>query len=64
MFGMEKKVKLNKRNQITIPIEIRREYGLERGDKIIFEKADDEFVLRFVKKPTADSVKPRFDHNR
>ncbi len=47
---METRVKLSKRNQITLPMWIRREYGLEKGDKVTFEKSDGEFVIRFIKK--------------
>ena len=35
------------KNQITIPREVRNELGLQRGDRVTFEKANDgRFVLR------------------
>jgi AbrB family looped-hinge helix DNA binding protein len=61
---MKTEVKLNKRNQVTIPIQIRRKYRLEGGDKIVFEKSGNGFILRFEKKMAAESVNLRVDRDK
>lgn len=37
---------LTSKGQITIPVEVRQRLGLKRGDRVIFEVADHEVILR------------------
>lgn len=44
---MAKKVtKMQERGQVTVPVEFRKELGLEKGDLIAFEKVDQGLLLR------------------
>ncbi len=41
-----KVAKLSSKGQIVLPAELRKEFHLSRGDKLIVEKKDDEIVLK------------------
>jgi AbrB family looped-hinge helix DNA binding protein len=45
---MEYMVKITRRGQATVPVEIRRKYGIEEGDEVVFEDRDGEIVMRVV----------------
>ncbi len=38
--------KLSSKGQIVIPAELREEFHLSKGDKLLVEKRDDEIVLK------------------
>jgi len=42
------------KGQITLPVDLRVEYGLEAGDKIFGERTDEGYVLRRPKKGLLD----------
>ena len=42
------------KGQITLPVELRMEYGLEAGDKILGEKTSEGYVLKRPKKGLLD----------
>ena len=46
--------KVGKRGQITLPREIRLEFGIEEGDKVVFYRRCGEIVLEPVKKTLLD----------
>jgi AbrB family looped-hinge helix DNA binding protein len=37
---------LTKKGQVTIPLSIRKKYGLENGDKIFFEEGKNEIKIK------------------
>ncbi|MCO5217154.1 MAG: AbrB/MazE/SpoVT family DNA-binding domain-containing protein [Thermomicrobiales bacterium] len=39
-------VKVGKQGRITLPIEVRRDLGLEEGDLVIFESRPEGLILR------------------
>ena len=41
---------MSQRGQITLPVSLRKEYGLQAGDKIFGEKTVDGYLLRGPKK--------------
>jgi AbrB family looped-hinge helix DNA binding protein len=41
---------LSQRGQVTLPVNLRTEYGLKAGDKIFIEKTNDGYLLRGPKK--------------
>lgn len=45
---MEYIVKITRRGQATIPIELREKYGVEEGDKVLFEDREGEIVIRVI----------------
>ena len=44
------------KGQITLPMELRTEYGIEAGDKIFAEKMDIGYVIKRPKKGLLDYV--------
>jgi AbrB family looped-hinge helix DNA binding protein len=42
------------KGQITLPIDLRIEYGLDAGDKIFGERTDEGYILRRPKKGLLD----------
>ena len=42
------------KGQITLPVDLRVEYGLEAGDKIFGEKTEEGYVLKRPKKGLLD----------
>ena len=42
------------KGQITLPVDLRVEYGLEAGDKIFGERTDEGYVLKRPKKGLLD----------
>ena len=42
------------KGQITLPVELRAEYGIQAGDKIFGEKTDEGYVLKRPKKNLLD----------
>lgn len=54
------KVRVGKNGRITIPIEIRRELGLQTGDVLILEMKDEKIIMR---KPTTEEL-TRMDEER
>jgi len=42
------KVTISEKGQISIPISLRRRYGLKKGDRLAVEEADDAIVLRLL----------------
>lgn len=45
---MEYIAKVTRRGQATIPIELRKKYGIEDGDKILFEDREGAIVVRVI----------------
>jgi AbrB family looped-hinge helix DNA binding protein len=45
---MEYMVRITRRGQATVPIEIRRKYGIEEGDEVVFEDRDGEIIIRVI----------------
>ena len=41
---------MSQRGQVTLPVELRAEYGLKAGDKIFVEKTKNGYLLRGPKK--------------
>ncbi len=37
---------IQENGQVTLPKELRREYGLHKGDTVIFERTDEGWVVR------------------
>ena len=37
---------IQENGQVTLPKELRREYGLRKGDTVIFERTDEGWVVR------------------
>jgi AbrB family looped-hinge helix DNA binding protein len=44
--GEEKTTRITRKGQVTIPKELRAEFGLEEGDEIRWEKAEDGIRVR------------------
>jgi AbrB family looped-hinge helix DNA binding protein len=42
----EKTTRIRGRRQVTIPKELCEEFGLEQGDELVWEKPDDEIIVR------------------
>lgn len=40
------KVTVSEKGQVSIPVSLRRRYGLKKGDKLAVEEADGAIVLR------------------
>ncbi|MGQ9532081.1 MAG: AbrB/MazE/SpoVT family DNA-binding domain-containing protein [Desulfotomaculales bacterium] len=40
------KVTVSEKGQISIPVSLRRRYGLKKGDRLVVEDADGAIVLR------------------
>jgi len=45
---MEHIAKVARRGQTTIPHELRKKYGIEEGDKVMFEDREGEIVIRVI----------------
>jgi len=45
---------VSKKGQITLPIEIRKKYGLKSGDRIFAEGTEDGYLIRRPKKGLLD----------
>ncbi len=43
---MEQVVRVTRRGQTTIPIELRRRYRIKEGTRLVVEARDDEIVMR------------------
>lgn len=41
-------VKISSRGQIVIPAKIRKEFGLDKGDKLLIERRGDSIILKPV----------------
>jgi AbrB family looped-hinge helix DNA binding protein len=41
-----KTTRITRKGQVTIPKELREEFGLEEGDEVAWEKTDDGIVVR------------------
>jgi bifunctional DNA-binding transcriptional regulator/antitoxin component of YhaV-PrlF toxin-antitoxin module len=41
---------VTRKGQVTVPIELRRKYGIEKGMKIIFEDSTSGIILKVVPK--------------
>ena len=41
---------ISQRGQVTLPVNLRKEYGLKAGDKIFIEKTKDGYLIRGPKK--------------
>ncbi len=44
------KTKVTSKYQITLPKNLRKRFGIERGDNIIFEEKADEILMKVEKK--------------
>jgi AbrB family looped-hinge helix DNA binding protein len=55
------RVTLSEKGQISIPTAIRRQYGLEKGDKLLLEEIDGAIVLRPVAKRPLLSLKGKYN---
>jgi len=40
------RVTISEKGQISIPVSLRRRYGLKKGDRLVVEEADGAIVLR------------------
>lgn len=43
---MERIVSINERGTLTLPKDLRRKYGLERGGQVVIEESDEGLLLR------------------
>jgi len=42
---------VSRKGQITIPLKIRREFGIKPGDKLSGEKTKEGYLIKLPKKP-------------
>jgi AbrB family looped-hinge helix DNA binding protein len=54
--GLRHRVRLSSRNQITIPVSVRREMGVQPGDELVIAQNGGEAILR----PAGDVPWTRF----
>ncbi|MFC6724698.1 AbrB/MazE/SpoVT family DNA-binding domain-containing protein [Halobium palmae] len=50
-MSTEEKATVTSKGQVTIPAELRRRLGIEKGDVLSFEESDDGIVVRKVESP-------------
>jgi len=48
--GSDRKTKVTRKGQVTIPKELRERYGLERGDEVVWESSEEGLVIRKAKR--------------
>ena len=46
MIVLEKGYIIQKRGQVTLPVELRQEYELKEGDRVIFERTEVGWVIK------------------
>ena len=60
LIGMPDMITVSTKGQITLPADLRAEYGIEAGDKIFGERTEEGYILKRPKKTcwiTKDSSK-------
>ncbi len=53
--------KLSSRGQVVIPLELREEIGLKKGDSLAVAASKDTLVLKKIYKPTKEELLKEFD---
>ena len=64
MAALIKQATVTRKGQVTIPIEIRRQLGVEQGGAVAFEEADGTVRLRSLRIPSLRELVDAFDPAR
>ena len=59
--ALERAVRITRKGQVTIPIEIRRELGVREGDALTFRSCHGVVTVTSAKKPTLAELLADFD---
>ncbi len=54
------KITLSEKGQIVIPVELRRRYGLKKGDKLVLEERNGSIILRPLPKHPFVELRGKF----
>jgi len=59
--ALERVARITSKGQVTIPVEIRRELGVQEGDALTFRSRDGVVTVTSAKKPTLAELLAGFD---
>jgi antitoxin PrlF len=59
--ALERVARITSKGQVTIPVDIRRELGVQEGDSLIFTSRDGVVTVASGKKPTLTELLAGFD---